>query len=94
LRHCGRGNNGGDGFVIARCLFQKGVAVRVYLLASSQAVKGDAAANLNLLKPLVFLWMKYPDAAASKDVKPPCAAQTSGLMPFSEPSEIGRGWIF
>jgi len=48
----GRGNNGGDGFVIARCLFQKGIAVHVYLLAESKTIRGDAAVNLNLLRPL------------------------------------------
>jgi hydroxyethylthiazole kinase-like uncharacterized protein yjeF len=48
----GRGNNGGDGFVIARCLAQKGVRVTVYLLAASKSVTGDAAANLKLLAPL------------------------------------------
>jgi NAD(P)H-hydrate epimerase len=48
----GRGNNGGDGFVIARYLAQSGVAVQVYLLAARSQVRGDAAANLKLLKPL------------------------------------------
>ena len=48
----GRGNNGGDGFVIARYLAQKGIDVRVYLLTSSEKVRGDAEANLRLLAPL------------------------------------------
>ena len=42
----GRGNNGGDGFVIARYLAQSGADVKVYLLAASNRVGGDAAANL------------------------------------------------
>jgi len=62
----GRGNNGGDGFVIARCLFQKGIAVRVYLLAESNAVRGDAAANLELLKPLGIAVDEIPDKSAFK----------------------------
>lgn len=48
----GRGNNGGDGFVIARYLAQKGFHVTVFLLSQSSKVKGDAAANLELLSPL------------------------------------------
>ncbi len=48
----GRGNNGGDGYVMARYLKQKGVAVKVYLLAPAGRVRGDAAANLKFLKPL------------------------------------------
>ncbi|MCP4749027.1 MAG: NAD(P)H-hydrate dehydratase [Desulfobacteraceae bacterium] len=48
----GRGNNGGDGFVIARYLAQKGIDVSVYLLCQKERVQGDAKANLNLLPAL------------------------------------------
>jgi ADP-dependent NAD(P)H-hydrate dehydratase / NAD(P)H-hydrate epimerase len=48
----GRGNNGGDGFVIARYLAQRGVKVTVYLLSTVDRVTGDAAANLALLPAL------------------------------------------
>ncbi len=43
---CGKGNNGGDGFVAARLLRQLGLAVEVLLLWPASEVKGDAAANL------------------------------------------------
>ena len=39
---CGKGNNGGDGFVVARLLRQKRSAVRVCLLAHVRDLKGDA----------------------------------------------------
>ena len=57
----GRGNNGGDGFVMARYLAQKGVRVVVYLLARSSQVRGDAAANLALLAPLKIPVVEVPD---------------------------------
>jgi len=44
----GRGNNGGDGFVIARYLFSKNIDVKIYLCCSEDVVKGDAKTNLNL----------------------------------------------
>ncbi len=57
----GRGNNGGDGFVIARYLAQKDIEVTVYLLAESAGVKGDAAANLELLSPINIPVIEIPD---------------------------------
>lgn len=46
---CGRGNNGGDGLVVARLLREKGLKPRVLLLAGPKSLKGDAAVNLKLL---------------------------------------------
>jgi len=43
---CGKGNNGGDGFVIARLLHQSGRKLDVMLFAKPEEVRGDAAINL------------------------------------------------
>jgi NAD(P)H-hydrate epimerase len=65
---CGRGNNGGDGLVVARMLREKGFAPRVFLFADPEALRGDAAVNYQRLAPSgppeVVL-----DAAAWRDAK-------------------------
>src|SRR5207253_10244194 len=43
---CGRGNNGGDGFVVARHLRRARVPVEVWLAARPEEVRGDAARML------------------------------------------------
>lgn len=40
---CGKGNNGGDGFVVARLCLLAGYETRVVLLARPEDIKGDAA---------------------------------------------------
>jgi ADP-dependent NAD(P)H-hydrate dehydratase / NAD(P)H-hydrate epimerase len=49
---CGKGNNGGDGFVIARHLHNRGARVDVLLLASPRSLTGDAATNFHMLRQL------------------------------------------
>lgn len=47
---CGRGNNGGDGFVIARHLEAAGCEVRVLLFADPKSLRGDAAINFGVME--------------------------------------------
>ena len=66
---CGKGNNAGDGFVIARHLEIRGVAVRVMLLAAPSELAGDALANFAILQqcgvPIVDV--SHGDVAAQLD---------------------------
>jgi hydroxyethylthiazole kinase-like uncharacterized protein yjeF len=47
---CGKGNNGGDGYVAARLLYELGRTVRVLRLADHHDHRGDAAENLRRLE--------------------------------------------
>ncbi|MGH2866174.1 MAG: NAD(P)H-hydrate dehydratase [Solirubrobacteraceae bacterium] len=46
---CGKGNNGGDGLVVARLLREQGRDVDVLLLAPGEELSGDAKANFDRL---------------------------------------------
>jgi NAD(P)H-hydrate epimerase len=43
--YCGKGNNGGDGYVIARQLFDEGYEVIIYSIGDPEQLKGDALVN-------------------------------------------------
>ena len=47
---CGKGNNGGDGFVAGRLLYELGRKVRILRLAEAAEYRGDAAENLRRLE--------------------------------------------
>ncbi|MCW5721549.1 MAG: NAD(P)H-hydrate dehydratase [Devosia sp.] len=59
---CGPGNNGGDGFIVARLLQQRGWPVQVRLIGSRDQLKGDAAQAAEL-------WTGRCDAPSPKDIE-------------------------
>ena len=64
---CGTGNNGGDGYVIARHLLNNGCKVTVVICGDPEKVKADAKTNLDILKkmgrPIEVLDMQSDDIA-------------------------------
>jgi NAD(P)H-hydrate epimerase len=65
---CGKGNNGGDGFVIARKLHEAGKTVIPILLADPSEIRGDAAAMFEKL-PVKPILAKSSDDLKSDDVR-------------------------
>jgi hydroxyethylthiazole kinase-like uncharacterized protein yjeF len=61
---CGRGNNGGDGFVVARTLLQRGIDASVFVIGSLTDVRGDARTNLDILGRLGVTVVEVNDEQA------------------------------
>ena len=76
----GRGNNGGDGFVVARHLVVRGYEAAVILLADPADLHGDAAANFRLLESLgIDVATPGPAAAAVTEAIDRAAAKADLL---------------
>ncbi|HET6425229.1 MAG TPA: NAD(P)H-hydrate epimerase [Planctomycetaceae bacterium] len=63
---CGKGNNGGDGFVIARHLDNAGIAVKVLLTHDPLQYTGDAAVFLNVIQRARLPLCRMPDSARNE----------------------------
>jgi len=63
LIFCGKGNNGGDGFVVGRYLHEWGAAVEIYLFGKSAELKGDARENYLRIKELKISFTEILDEA-------------------------------
>ena len=64
---CGRGNNGGDGLVVARVLWQQGLHVTVCLLAHENDLSPDALANYRILRGLGLSILEVDDASGWRE---------------------------
>ena len=69
---CGKGNNGGDGFVMARWLDAHGVSVRVMLFCPPEELTGDAATNCRIVQkcdiPMSIPPASLDDAALRREL--------------------------
>lgn len=59
---CGGGNNGGDGYVIARLAMQQGLDVRVYAVTHPNALQGDARRAFELYDRQGGSWLDFVPA--------------------------------
>jgi NAD(P)H-hydrate epimerase len=70
---CGKGNNAGDGFVIARHLLIRGLSAKTILLCPPVELRGDAAANYAILSrsqaPLVDLSQSFSEGALQAELQ-------------------------
>jgi NAD(P)H-hydrate epimerase len=62
---CGRGNNGGDGFVVARHLDLRGIPVRLVSLVPSEQYQGDALVNAQIAKASGLPWSEFHAASTA-----------------------------
>jgi hydroxyethylthiazole kinase-like uncharacterized protein yjeF len=78
---CGTGNNGGDGYVIARHLFNQGFRVHVVIFGDEARVTGDALIHLTILKHLnVAVQTLAPDQAPDFEWLPSCHLLIDALL--------------
>ena len=67
---CGKGNNGGDGFVVARHLLELGAKPEVYLFAAPDEMHGDAATNCNRWQEISAALQMVQTSGDLQNIKP------------------------
>ncbi len=71
---CGKGNNGGDGLVVARHLFNRGYSLEVLLFGRRSEIKGDPETNLSILDKMSVKVREVPDARVWHEFLPELAS--------------------
>ncbi|MGD0224714.1 MAG: NAD(P)H-hydrate dehydratase [Terriglobia bacterium] len=82
---CGKGNNGGDGLVVARLLREQGFKLRVLLFADPNGLRGDAAVNWARLRSCGL-----PEIIADREAWQAIAPSLSGTTLFVD-ALLGTG---
>ena len=83
---CGKGNNAGDGFVIARHLEIRGHDCRVLLLCPPTELRGDAATNFAILQKTNVSRSSRQSGAASRAAPDELPTPTGSSTPCSAPA--------
>jgi NAD(P)H-hydrate epimerase len=65
----GKGNNGGDGFVIGRYLLNKGIPIKVFLLTDPKSLRGDAETNYQIFARMKGEVISIPSSKDYQKVK-------------------------
>ncbi|MBI5476333.1 MAG: NAD(P)H-hydrate dehydratase [Ignavibacteriales bacterium] len=89
---CGKGNNGGDGFVVARHLFVRGAFVTTLLLGKKNQLTGDAKINYDSLESLI---KQYKNTGRISVIQQPSTKKIN-LLPKSDfivDAIFGTGFI-
>lgn len=91
---CGRGNNGGDGYVIARYLHEAGLGVTLLVLAPLEKITGDALTHLNIARRMDLEILEVPDPEMWEECNPliqGCDYIIDGILGTGLSSEV-RGF--
>ncbi|MFZ9091289.1 MAG: NAD(P)H-hydrate epimerase, partial [Planctomycetaceae bacterium] len=67
---CGYGNNGGDGYVVARLAYQAGLSVRLFSHFSAEKASEDAKLASELTNPLADLLLIPVEMNYDQDIGP------------------------
>lgn len=80
LIFCGGGNNGGDGFVVARKIHSSGGRVKVFLLADQDKYKGSAKENLDIISRLPIEVIRLNSAGSLEHDLAQCDAVVDAML--------------
>lgn len=68
LVFAGKGNNGGDGLVAARHLFNRGYAVKIFLFGEADSLKEGAAVNFGIIFKMGIPWDLVSDKTSEASI--------------------------
>ncbi len=85
---CGKGNNGGDGFVIARYLWIRGYNARVLLVPPADQLAGDALVNYQILKRAGANIVQLPEEGGNSALP-----ETLDFLKLLEEATKGCTWL-
>jgi len=80
LVFCGLGNNGGDGFVVARKIHSNGGAVKVYVLGDPAKFRGAAKVNFDIVSRLPIEVRRLESVAAAESDIAHCDAIVDAIL--------------